>query len=193
MSGDPGAERPEGLDAAVAGFVGEIVQEPPAFSALKVGGRPAYALARSGKTPVLQARPVVVHSIEITGGEWPEVELEVRCGQGTYVRSLARDLGVALGLPAHLAVLRRTHIGPFTPRAEPVSMLDLTDAAGLPRLTVTRADALAFARGGTIAGEGGEVAVVCGERLVGIGVGEGSRIRPETVLAGARRWLEGEP
>lgn len=99
---------------AAAGFVGETLQRPPAFSAMKVGGQRAYALARKGKAVELEPRPIVIESIDVLAYEWPFVELDVRCGKGVYIRSLARDLGTALGTGGSLDALRRTAVGRFT-------------------------------------------------------------------------------
>jgi tRNA pseudouridine55 synthase len=99
---------------AVHGFVGVIQQKPPSFSAMKVQGRRAYALARAGEAPDLPARPVRIDSIDVVSYAWPRVDIDVRCGKGTYIRSLARDIGVALGTGGHCATLRRTAVGPFT-------------------------------------------------------------------------------
>ena len=93
---------------------GPIEQRPPAASAVKVAGRRAYAMARRGEKPELAPRPVVIHAIEIVRYQWPQLELLVRCGKGTYIRSLARDTGEALGTGGHCASLRRTAVGPFT-------------------------------------------------------------------------------
>lgn len=98
---------------ALAGFVGVIDQLPPCVSAVKVGGRRAYKLVRQGKEVTLRPRPVTVHAIDLRRYEWPELELDIRCGKGTYIRSLARDLGRALGTGGHCAGLRRTAVGPF--------------------------------------------------------------------------------
>lgn len=109
-------EHPPSADSvasAVARFVGTIQQRPPAFSAMKVGGRRAYALARSGSPQELPARPVVIRELTVLRYEWPELELDIRCGKGTYIRSLARDIGEALGTGGHCASLRRTAVGPF--------------------------------------------------------------------------------
>jgi len=95
-------------------FTGEIMQAPPAHSAMKVGGRRAYKLARKGDAVKLEPRPVMIHSIDIVEYEWPRLVIDVRCGKGTYIRSLARDLGRALGGGAHLAALRRTAVGEYT-------------------------------------------------------------------------------
>ncbi|MGP1345197.1 MAG: tRNA pseudouridine(55) synthase TruB [Phycisphaerales bacterium] len=95
-------------------FIGAIEQAPPAHSAILVDGKRAYSLARAGELTELPARTVVVHEIVVKGYEWPRLVLEVRCGKGTYLRSLARDLGRALGTGGYLAGLRRTRIGKYT-------------------------------------------------------------------------------
>jgi tRNA pseudouridine55 synthase len=94
-------------------FVGEIMQVPPAYSAAKVTGRRAYDLARRQEEVTLRGRPVRVYSIDMRGYDYPHLELEVRCGKGTYIRALARDLGERLGCGALIASLRRTHVGTF--------------------------------------------------------------------------------
>jgi tRNA pseudouridine55 synthase len=96
------------------GFVGEIMQTPPPYSAVKVDGERAYKMARRGETVALKARKASVYGITVLRYEPPELEIEVRCGKGTYVRSIAHDLGEALGCGAHLSALRRTRIGPFS-------------------------------------------------------------------------------
>ncbi len=101
------------IRAAANGFVGQIQQRPPAFSALKVGGRPAYQLARQGRPPHLAARPVEIYRIEIKAYQYPELVLEVDCGGGTYIRSLGRDLAQSLGTAAVMSALERTSIGRF--------------------------------------------------------------------------------
>jgi tRNA pseudouridine55 synthase len=101
------------VDGAVARFIGTIEQMPPAHSAMKIGGKPAYALARKGRDPGLKARPVVIRAITVLRYEWPRVELDITCGKGTYIRSLARDLGTALGTGGCLTALRRTRVGEF--------------------------------------------------------------------------------
>jgi tRNA pseudouridine55 synthase len=98
------------LEEALAGFRGEILQRPPAVSAVHVGGERAYARARRGEVVELPPRPVTIHSLQLLGWDPAEarLELEVRCSAGTYIRSLARDLGEHLGCGAALARLRRT-------------------------------------------------------------------------------------
>jgi tRNA pseudouridine55 synthase len=112
--------------AALDGFVGEIEQRPPAHSAVKVGGRRAYALSRRGDEPELTARPVIVHEIDLVRYGWPLVEIDLRCGKGFYVRSLARDLGRVLGTGGHCHSLRRTAVGPFT-ESESVRLDDVPE------------------------------------------------------------------
>ncbi|MHC4302920.1 MAG: tRNA pseudouridine(55) synthase TruB [Planctomycetota bacterium] len=112
--------------AAISGFVGEIVQRPPTHSAVKVGGRRAYALSRRGREPDLPPRTVIVHGIDLVRYAWPLVEIDLRCGKGFYVRSLARDLGRALGTGGHCHSLRRTAVGPFT-ESESVRLDDVPE------------------------------------------------------------------
>lgn len=104
----------EEVSAALPDFLGEIMQRPPAYSAIKVQGRRAYDLARRGKTPELKARPVTVHHLDILRYEYPELQLAIRCGSGTYVRSLGRDIAEQLGTAAVMSALQRTEIGSFT-------------------------------------------------------------------------------
>ncbi len=99
------------LAAACARFVGTIMQRPPAYSAIKVNGQRAYDLARGGRPPALVARPVRIDAIRVESYAWPRAVLSVECGKGVYIRSLARDLGTALGTGGMLAGLRRTRIG----------------------------------------------------------------------------------
>lgn len=110
------------VDAAVATFVGVIQQRPPAFSAIKLDGRRAYDLARKGEHVELPARPVAIHALEVIAYQWPLLTLRVECGKGTYIRSLARDLGAAMGVGGMLTSLRRTAAGDF--RVEQATALD---------------------------------------------------------------------
>ena len=102
------------LVAALAELTGPQEQIPPAFSAAKVSGRRAYKLARQGKNPDLQPRSVHVYRMQLLDYRFPNVELEIECSKGTYIRSLARDLGEKLGCGGYVTSLRRTRIGPFT-------------------------------------------------------------------------------
>ena len=101
------------LRPALAAFVGTIDQVPPPYSAVKVGGERAYRLARRGETALLRPRRATVYRLDLLGFEPPFAEIEVECGRGTYIRSLAHDLGQRLGCGAHLSALVRTRIGPF--------------------------------------------------------------------------------
>lgn len=116
--GDPTGLTAERVAAALAGFVGEIDQVPPMYSAVRVGGKRLHESARAGKTVERAPRRVVIHSLDLLGFEpardgLARARVAVRCGKGTYVRTLASALGTALGVPAHLGALRRTASGPF--------------------------------------------------------------------------------
>jgi tRNA pseudouridine55 synthase len=103
------------IEAALPRFRGEIEQVPPTYSAVKVEGERAYALARAKKGFALAPRPVCVERIElVVGDDLDHATFEVDCGKGVYMRSLARDLGLRLGCFAHIVALRRTAVGPFT-------------------------------------------------------------------------------
>lgn len=109
--------RPPALDQvrrACADLTGLIMQKPPAHSAIWIDGERAYRAARRGEAPEMQPRPVLVHAIDILSYQFPLLRLDIRCGKGTYVRSLARDIGAALGVGGMLWSLRRTAVGRFT-------------------------------------------------------------------------------
>lgn len=101
------------VEAALPAFLGTIQQLPPAFSALKVQGRRAYDLARRGEQVALQPRPIEILSLAVVRYEYPELELDVCCGSGTYIRSLGRDLAQSLGTGAVMSALQRTAVGDF--------------------------------------------------------------------------------
>jgi tRNA pseudouridine55 synthase len=111
--GDSALVTASGIEAALADFVGEIEQIPPAFSAIKVAGKPLYRYAREGDAVASPPRRVYIASATLRSFEASTAQLEVRCGKGTYIRSLAHDLGERLGCPAHLAALRRDSSGGF--------------------------------------------------------------------------------
>ena len=153
----------EDVRAAAARFVGPIEQVPPMVSAVKVGGRRLHELARAGVEVERAARPVVVQRFDVSAGSAPGVvAISVECSAGTYVRSLAADLGAALGGGAHLRSLRRTAVGPFTaadarPLDEvgPDALLAPLHAVGhLPRVTVDPATAAAVGHGAVLGGAG---------------------------------------
>jgi tRNA pseudouridine55 synthase len=102
------------LRDALSRLEGLIMQRPPAFSAKKINGQRAYKLARQGLAPELKSHEVLVHSIELLEYRWPLAQLSIHCEKGFYVRSLARELGQALGTGGHCAMIRRTAVGPFT-------------------------------------------------------------------------------
>ena len=114
--GSASAEQPAraAVECALQRFIGSIQQRPPAFSALKVAGKRASDRVRAGEAIELTPRTVQIHRIELFRYEYPMLELEIECGRGTYIRSLARDLGEMLGTGGYLIELRRTRIGDFT-------------------------------------------------------------------------------
>lgn len=101
------------VEAALLSFVGEIEQVPPAFSAIKIDGERAYAKARRGEEVKMKPRKVTVHSIKVRGVSMPHVMLQIHCGSGTYVRSIAHDLGQQLGCGGMMSELRRDSVGTF--------------------------------------------------------------------------------
>jgi len=112
------------FESALEQFIGEIEQVPPPYSAVKIKGKKAYELARKGEEVDLEPRTITVHSLELLEWAPPEAVVDIYCSSGTYVRSLAHDLGNALGCGAHLIGLRRTKSGRFTLRdAVPLSKL----------------------------------------------------------------------
>ena len=198
-AGDPGRDA---VSAALARFVGTIEQIPPAFSAAHVKGRRAHELARAGKEVVLAPRAVQIYGIDLRRYDYPEVEVEVRCGKGTYIRSLARDLGQALGCGAYVQSLRRDSVGPFTAaRALPLDADAARAAAsllpaglaleGLPRLVLGERRIARFRVGQMLEipeeliGKTGEVGVFdeAGE-IVAVGVLDIERglLRPDKVF-----------
>lgn len=101
------------IRSALEGFRGPIMQQPPDYSAKRVGGKRAYQLARAGEKVHLEPRPVVIHRLELLSNQGNEVVIEVEASKGTYIRSLAHDIGAELGCGAHLTALRRTASGPY--------------------------------------------------------------------------------
>jgi len=134
----------EQFDEILQQFVGEIEQVPPPYSAVKVKGRKAYEMAREGEEVELEPRIINVYSLEILEWDPPEIVIDVYCSSGTYVRSLANDLGEAIGSGAHLIGLRRTKSGRFTLRdAVPLRRLqEAFDAGDWYRNLIPAAEAL---------------------------------------------------
>ncbi|MGE5461428.1 MAG: tRNA pseudouridine(55) synthase TruB [Solirubrobacterales bacterium] len=180
------------LEAAAAALVGDSMQRPPAYSAVKVGGRKLYEAARKGE--VLEAVPRAIHveAFEILTFGSPEFGFRVTCSGGTYVRALVADVGAALGCGAHLGRLRRTAIGPFDVRdASPPERLGAPlpierAVAHLPRVDLEEAEeARAAANGSILAPTGleGPYAVFAPDgHLVGVWRDVGAKAKPETVL-----------
>jgi tRNA pseudouridine55 synthase len=154
----PGAVAPDRptVERVLGEFLGTIQQVPPAYSAAHVDGSRAYRLARQGKAVELAPRPVRIDRIDIREFAYPRLDLEITCGKGTYIRSLARDVGRRLGTGGYLATLRRTRIGVFEEAGAisldapttPLPLRPLADAlAGSPRLVLDEADLLRLANG----------------------------------------------
>jgi tRNA pseudouridine55 synthase len=191
------------VQAALARFAGEIEQVPPMYSAVRVGGRRLHEVARAGGEVERAPRRVTIHAIELLGLEPPSPDgvvrarIAVRCGKGTYVRTLAADLGRALGVPAHLAALRRTEASGFTlhqalplaevealGRAAPgdlrARLVPVADALGhLPAVAVAADEARALAQGKVLPreapgplvraiGPGGRLVALCGPSEAGL-------------------------
>jgi tRNA pseudouridine55 synthase len=177
---------PAALDAAAAGLCGTLQQRPPLYSAKKVGGEAAHRRVRRGEEVHLAARTVTVHELTVVRFEPPYAHLRVHCSSGTYVRSLARDLGEALGVGAHLTALRRTAIGGFRvehalrpgelrdERKVGSAWIDPLRAIGhFPRVEVDAAAVTAIGHGQAVPAEGapdgGPAAAAHGGELVAVG------------------------
>lgn len=178
---------------AMAGLVGEVEQRPPAYSAVKVGGRKLYQAARSGETVEAPPRRVRVDRFDLLRYRPPDAEFRVICSSGTYVRSLVAAVGERLGCGAHLTRLVRTRIGAFrieeaSPPDRPGEPLPLELAvAHLPHIVLDDEEARAARQGRPLgpAGIEGPYAGVDAEgRLVGVYLDEGSRARPQVVVPG---------
>ena len=172
------------IEALLPSFIGEIMQTPPAFSAIKIDGQRAYDLARQGETVQLEARPVQIDRLELVGMPDPLTSVfEAECGRGTYVRAIARDIGRTLGCYGHVVALRRTRVGPFQ-EAQAVTLSELEDAAALEdggieiktmlrpvesaladllEVTVSQSDAARLARGQPVLLRGRDAPVMSGE------------------------------
>lgn len=101
------------IELALPEFRGTISQIPPIFSAIKIGGKKAYELARKGKVPELKPRSVTIDRLDIMSYEWPILHVLISCSSGTYIRSLANDIGIKMGCGGYLSNLRRTRVGDF--------------------------------------------------------------------------------
>ena len=199
------------IEALLPGYTGTISQVPPQFSAIKVDGERAYDLARDGQTVELQARPVEIHRLVLVNmPDADHAEFEAECGKGTYVRSLARDMGRALGCHGHIEALRRESVGPFG-KNDMISLEQLAAmchraAAGeasladallpvetalddIPALAVSQADAARLQRGQAVLLRGrdapifrGTVYVTASGRLVALAEVSRGEIVPKRVF-----------
>ncbi len=105
---------PEMAREAAAGFIGNIQQVPPLYSAIRLGGKRAYQFARKGEDVAIAAKEITIYEFELPRIELPEIDFRIVCSKGTYIRSIARDFGAALGSGSHLTALRRTRIGDYS-------------------------------------------------------------------------------
>ena len=198
------------VEALLPAFTGEIMQTPPAFSAIKIDGHRAYDLARDGEDVILEPRPVFIDTLRIMDhSSEGETVLEATCGKGTYVRAIARDMGRQLGCYGHVIALRRTRVGPFDEshaitldELEKLAALDdggvelsrclnpiETALAGMVELSVTSSDAGRLRLGQPVLIRGrdapimkGEIYAVCKGQLVAMGEIERGEMRPTRVF-----------
>ena len=189
------------LESAIARLTGEISQVPPGVSAIKVGGKRSYRLARDGAAPELAPRTVTVSVFAIEqvrpAGDVLDVEVRVTCSSGTYIRALARDLGAALGVGGHLTGLRRTRVGPYLisqavtleQLAERFEQIPLAEAAAaaFDRRDLTAAEAQAVGHGAKLeltgTGEAPVAAFGPDGSLIALLTDEGGRARSLAVFA----------
>lgn len=188
------------ITAALPPFIGEISQVPPAYSAIKVGGRKSYEMARKGEAVELAPRSVTIHALEVVRYEYPEVTLDITCGSGVYVRSLGRDLAASLGTAAVMTQLDRTAIGSL--RIETAVTVEQLLADGLalhllparfatqhlPQVQLTEAECLELRHGrfldaGKLISLRGEAAGIGPDgELVAVIRHENGKLRPSCVL-----------
>lgn len=207
--GDPAALDEDAIRAALPRFLGEIAQVPPMYSAVRVGGRRLHEAARAGEAVERAPRRVRVDTFQLDAlgpveGGLRRARLTVRCGKGTYVRTLAADLGAAVGVPAHLAALRRVAAGPFTIEdAIPLAELEQLAAAAASRVLPLEAALRGWPTVRLSAGEARDLghgkqlalpaapAGLCGAltpagALLAVCVGQGGVLRPVRVLCAIR-------
>ena len=203
---------PANIQTALPRFTGAIEQVPPAFSAIKVDGERAYDLARDGEKVELKSRTVLIDRLSLLESPNQDTTVfEVECGKGTYVRSIARDLGRELGCLGHVTELRRLRVGPFGEAdMVPLSAFQASNEAGqspnwqdlvqhvrriqdalgdMPRVTVGQQDVVTLKRGHTVLLRGRSAPVeasqayaVCGDQLLALGVVERGHFVPKRVF-----------
>jgi tRNA pseudouridine55 synthase len=197
------------LRALLPRFIGQIMQTPPAFSAVKIDGERAYDLARDGEEVALEPRPIEIGDLRLVDMPQPDTAVfEADCGKGTYVRAIARDMGRELGCFGHVIELRRTRVGPFE-EGDSWSLEELQDEAeagrlllpdgpllpvemplrGLPELMVTPSDATKLVRGMAVLIRGRDAPVLsglmyatCQGRIVALGEVEKGALHPIRVF-----------
>lgn len=195
----------DAIEDALPAFLGEIMQAPPKYSALKIGGERAYDLARDGVDVVLEARAVFIRSLKLLESDRDTATFSAECGKGTYVRAIARDLGRRLGCLGHVVALRRTRVGPFH-ETDAVTMDELraageggADSAGLrdcllpvetalaeiPEVKVGQHEAARLRNGQAVILRGrdapvnlGQVFVTCHGRLIALAEAEKGQLLP---------------
>jgi tRNA pseudouridine55 synthase len=187
----PVATSPDAVAAAMASLVGDSMQRPPAFSAVKVGGRKLYDAARAGEPIEAEPRPIRVDAFELLGLHGDDAAFRVVCSGGTYVRVLAADVGASLGCGSHLTRLRRTAVGPLavdraTPPDAPGEPLPIATAvAHLPQLRLDELEADAASHGRILgpAGIDGPYAVTGPDGgLIGVYRDDQGKARPEVIV-----------
>ena len=198
------------IESILPRFTGEIMQKPPIYSAIKVDGERAYDLARAGEAVELDSRPIQIEALRLMDIPDPDHALfEVACGKGTYIRSLARDMGRALGTAAHVSMLRRVQVGPFT-ESHMISLENLMELShkapggnaitgallpietvldGIPALAIDEEKARRLRLGQAVLLRGANapiaedaVLVTCGGEPVGIGVIEQGSLKPKRLF-----------
>jgi tRNA pseudouridine55 synthase len=193
----------QAITALLPQFTGTISQVPPKFSAIKIAGERAYDLARDGEDVVLEARPVEIDALRIVSHSPETTTFEAECGKGTYVRAIARDLGVALGCLGHVVHLRRTRVGPFaiadavsvetlrqSPESAAATLLPVKTALSLiPEVVVHKDAAMRLKRGQSVLLRGREVPIegpaiyaTSGGVLIAIGTVEQGELVPHRVF-----------
>lgn len=189
----------EDVQRALMPLRGSIIQMPPAYSAKKVRGERAYAIARQGRDVALTPVNVVIHSLTLRTFDVPELTLNIVCSSGTYIRAVARDIGEALGTGAHLTALRRTAIGPHRvesavsaeelesdPAAVRAALIPPLDAIGdFPALELSADDIVDIRHGRRVervSNISGTVALSAGGELIAIAESDGERLAPRKVF-----------
>jgi len=197
------------IEAVLPGFVGDINQVPPAYSAIRIDGKRAHELARKGKTVVMQARTVTIFTLKLAAFDFPLVTLDVCCSKGTYMRSLARDIGAQLGMGGCVTELRRLSTGgwPETMMVTPEQLFTQKESCFLPveqwlrdfsRIDLTKADGMRFLHGQRLQLKDTEtdaqeknVAVFANDMLLGTGILKGGMrhmvLHPANIMPSAQQ------